>query len=123
MSSHIFKEVDLTCDRIAIIKDGRIASLVVADDIRHNENKTYKLEFKSQDDYKRFTRNETFVTSMKAHKNQVKVEITDERVNDFITAISAYDLKFISEIKFTLEDYFMHFYDRNDKGGASRCTT
>ena len=34
--------------------------------------------------------------------------------------ISDYDLKFISEIKFTLEDYFMKFYDRNIniEGGA-----
>lgn len=35
LSSHIFSEVDATCDRIAIIKDGKIVSDFVADDLRH----------------------------------------------------------------------------------------
>ena len=33
LSSHIFSEIDSTCDRIAIIKDGRIVSEFVADDL------------------------------------------------------------------------------------------
>ena len=43
LSSHIFSEVDATCDRIAIIKDGKIMSVFVADDIRYNENKTFRI--------------------------------------------------------------------------------
>lgn len=119
MSSHIFKEVDLTCDRIAIIKDGQIVSMVVANDIRHNENKTFKLEFNSQKDYERFIEDKMPIKSKKPHKNQVKIEIMDDKVNELITLIADYDLKFISEIKFTLEDYFMHFYDRNEKGSVN----
>ncbi len=45
LSSHIFSEVDATCDRIAIIKDGKIMSVFVADDIRYNENKTFRVAF------------------------------------------------------------------------------
>lgn len=32
LSSHIFSEIDSTCDRIAIIKDGKIVSQFVADE-------------------------------------------------------------------------------------------
>ncbi len=32
LSSHIFNEIDATCDRIAIIKDGKIMSKFIADD-------------------------------------------------------------------------------------------
>lgn len=118
LSSHIFTEVDATCDRIAIIKDGYIVSTVVADDIRHNESKTFKLEFTSKNEFERF-RNEVEylkmlnVISVKRHRNQVKIQIEDNDINHFFTIISGYELNFMSEIKFTLEDYFMKFYDRN----------
>lgn len=45
LSSHIFSEVDSTCDRIAIIKDGRIVSDFVADDLKHKTDKIYELTF------------------------------------------------------------------------------
>ncbi len=123
LSSHMFPEVDATCDRIAIIKEGHIISTVVADEIRHNENKTFKIEFLTSDDFERF---ESQVNSLenlqllseKARKNQVKIAINDKDINGFFEIISKYDLKFISEIKFTLEDYFMKYYDRDRNAGS-----
>lgn len=118
LSSHIFSEVDATCDRIAIIKDGRVISTVIADDLRYNESKTFKIEFNSKDEFERF-RNEVEtpkkldVISVKRHRNQAKVVVDDKDINQFFEVLSDYDLKFLSEIKFTLEDYFMNFYDRN----------
>lgn len=125
LSSHIFSEVDATCDRIAIIKDGYIVSTVVADNIRHNESKTFKLEFSSKEEFERFrseveNKKMLNVVSVKRHQNQAKVQIEDNDINHFFATISGYNLKFMSEIKFTLEDYFMKFYDRNTgtEGGA-----
>ena len=43
LSSHIFSEIDSTCDRIAIIKDGRIVSEFVADDLKHASLKFYSV--------------------------------------------------------------------------------
>ena len=45
-SSHIFNEIDATCDRISIIKDGRIVSSFNAHDFKHNQDKLYELTFK-----------------------------------------------------------------------------
>lgn len=118
LSSHIFSEIDATCDRISIIKDGYLVSSFVADELRHNEMKTYKIEFNTKNDFEAF-KNEVAnskvlnVVYFKPNKNQVKVEINDIQINNFMNIISNYDLKFISEVKFTLEDYFMNFYDRN----------
>ena len=50
LSSHMFNEVEATCDRIAIIKDGRIVSEFHTSDITHNENKTFKVTFKNVKD-------------------------------------------------------------------------
>lgn len=125
LSSHIFTEVDATCDRIAIIKDGRVVSTFVADDLRHGTSKTFKLEFTSKEEFERFRREveqtkRLEVISVKRHRNQAKILIDDADINNMFEVLSNYDLKFLSEIKFTLEDYFMKFYDRTGtEGGVS----
>jgi len=119
LSSHIFSEVDATCDKISIIKDGRLVSSFVADDLRHSENKTYKLEFADKAEFERFCRDTAAmqtpkfeIASVRTYRNQATVHVTDTNINEFIENVSGYGLKFLSEIKFTLEDYFMNFYDR-----------
>ena len=118
LSSHIFNEVDATCDRISIIKEGRLVSTFVADDLRHSESKEWKIEFTTNADMERFVAEakQTFdIVSIKQHKNQIKVVVHDGDVNLLIEGLSDYSLNFFTEIKFTLEDYFMKFYDRNAK--------
>lgn len=112
LSSHIFHEVDLTCDRIAIIKDGKLVSIFIADDLRHNENKNFKIEFTSKASYEKFISSGFNIYYMNPENLKVKFSINDDHINDFIGTVS--DVKYLSEIKFTLEDYFMKFY-REDK--------
>lgn len=131
LSSHIFNEVEATCDRIAIIKDGRIVSEFETNFIKHNENKEYEIEFETLSDLKNFVK-----ISPKGHtvKGVVKkmgvmtvdeknltasIVLRDENVNNFLELIAKCNVKSFKEIKFTLEDYFMQFY-REDKdfGGA-----
>jgi len=117
LSSHIFSEVDATCDKISIIKDGRLVSSFVADDLRHMESKTYKLEFADKPEYERFLHDAkaspSFEISLaKEYRNQVHIHVNDGNINECIAAISEYRLKFFTEIQFTLEDYFMKFYDK-----------
>ncbi|MFZ3152012.1 MAG: ABC transporter ATP-binding protein [Anaerolineaceae bacterium] len=119
MSSHIFKVVDNTSSRIAIIKDGRIVTTVLTEDIRHNENKTYKLEFVDRKHFERFCGSGFNIISVKPSINQVRVSVMDKDINVFIMQIAEYDLKFFSEIKFTLEDYFMRFYKRDEIAGEA----
>jgi ABC-2 type transport system ATP-binding protein len=124
LSSHIFNEVDATCDRISIIKEGRLVSTFIADELRHSESKQWKIEFSTKEDFERFCNDVEYtfdIVSVKRHRNQAKVLINDSDVNTFLNALSNYSLNFFTEIKFTLEDYFMKFYDRNTQtnGGAT----
>lgn len=125
LSSHIFSEVDATCDRIGIIKEGHLISTFVADDLRHNQSKTFKLEFSTKEEFERFREQveapkKLEVISVKRHRNQARIIINDQDINTFFSIISGYDLNFFSEIKFTLEDYFMKFYDRNNSEGGAK---
>lgn len=113
LSSHIFSEVDATCDRIAIIKDGVIVSTIEANQLKRNTNKAFKIEFSSFEDYQTFLDKTSFAIPIsRPEQNQIKLNLTDKNMQSLFVELSEVKLKFISEIKFTLEDYFMDFYDR-----------
>lgn len=113
LSSHIFSEVEATCDRIAIIKEGQLVSTIEANDLKRNTNKAFKIEFATFQDYQVFLAQTTFMISIKRpDQNQIKLNLTDEKLQQLFTELSEVEVQFISEIKFTLEDYFMDFYDR-----------
>lgn len=113
LSSHIFTEVDATCDRIAIIKNGVVISTVESNELKQSTNKSFKIEFASFEDYQKFIENTEFtIPTKRPEQNQVKLSLTDQKMQEFFTELSKVKVNFISEIKFTLEDYFMDFYDR-----------
>ena len=39
--------------------------------------------------------------------------VHDNDINEFFALLSDYSLKFLKEEKFTLEEYFLDFYDRD----------
>jgi ABC-2 type transport system ATP-binding protein len=113
LSSHIFSEVEATCDRIAIIKEGRIVSQIVADDLRHRQDKVYQIEFMTVDEFQRFCcENHLEIITAHADKQQVTVGIHDNDINEFFSTLSGYSLRYLKEKKFTLEEFFLDFYDR-----------
>ena len=124
LSSHIFSEVDATCDRIAIIKDGKIVSDFIADDLKHASQKNYEVGFADRDNYERFVKSASHgdifkLISRDENKNTVTVSTDDKYVNGFIEVLSEYSVSSFSHLKETLEDYFMSYY-KEDKnfGGA-----
>ena len=119
MSSHLFDEVEDTCDRIAIIKDGKIVTVLDPRIIRRNENKRYKIEFTTQTDFELFLLEPFEILQQRIDQKQVVVGIQDARINELITALHLRPIKFMREIKVTLEDYFMHFYKEEDTDDQS----
>ena len=130
LSSHMFNEVEATCDRIAIIKDGRIVSTFVTNDIKHNQNKNFKVQFKNSSSYKEFVKllpkkRKDDVTVKKpsiAETNDKQlwaiVAINDGFVDKFIEILEKFEVAKFEEIKFTIEDYFMQFYHEDKKFGG-----
>lgn len=49
MSSHIFEEIEKTCDRVVIIKNGKVVAVENVDKLRHNKEKNYEIEFESEE--------------------------------------------------------------------------
>lgn len=122
LSSHIFSEVDATCDRIAIIKDGKIVSEFVANDLKHSNNKNYLIEFETKQDLNDFCSQNKDNKDFKIINNQnnhIVINIDDHNINSLIEVLSKSKIKGFSHLKVTLEDYFMKYY-KEDKvfGGA-----
>lgn len=123
LSSHIFSEVDATCDRIAIIKDGKIVSEFIADDLKHASLKQYRIVFEDAEEYARFKAGYDpkiiAVLKDRKEKNKVFIATKDENINEVISYLSNFRMKEFNNIKETLEDYFMKFYKEDkDFGGA-----
>ncbi|MDR0812927.1 MAG: ABC transporter ATP-binding protein [Oscillospiraceae bacterium] len=113
LSSHIFSEVDAICDTIAIIKEGKIVSTVKADDIRHNQNKVFHIVFESAAEVNRFRAEagiDVAYADPKRHIAQVGIHESD--TNRLIAALTKYNVESFRENKFTLENYFMRFYEK-----------
>lgn len=122
LSSHIFSEIDNTCDRIAIIKDGKIVSEFVANDLKHASKKYYTVDFKAEEDKKKFIESSVGIESLTMindKENEIFISIEDEDLNKTINLLSAVDVTKFSNRKESLEDYFMKFYKEDkDFGGA-----
>lgn len=122
LSSHIFSEVDQTCDRIGIIKEGKLVSEFISNDLKHAENKLYKIQF-APSDYKKIKselENIDFVNVIHdyADKKALLLVIHESNTNEFLKLLTHYHVTdFVSKNE-TLEDYFMKFYksDKNFKG-------
>ncbi len=122
LSSHIFSEIDSTCDRIAIIKDGKIVSEFVADDLKHASRKYYTISFydaaATQEFLSKAKQLETFVL-IDEKECEVYVSVDDKDLNLLIALLSSLLILSFSNRKETLEDYFMKFYKEDkDFGGA-----
>ncbi|MGE7920473.1 ABC transporter ATP-binding protein [Viridibacillus sp. NPDC093762] len=110
MSSHMFDEVEHICDKVALIKDGRIIAVKSTAEIKHNEDKVYKIEFISKEDYQQFlSKAFNFIEKIDS-KNQVIIKLNDCEINMFLRVLKSYKIKFITEMKYSLEEYFKSLF-------------
>ena len=114
MSTHLFDEVEDTSDKVALIKDGQIIAVKSTTEIRHNENKSYKIEFLSHEAYKRFITLDFNLEQRREAQNQVIVKVKDCEINRFLNTLREYNIKFLSENKYTLEMYFNSLYKEDN---------
>ena len=106
MSSHMFNEMEDTCDRVALISDGHIIDIADMNEIRNRPCKDFKIEFNSAKDYEKFKKMDYTIVRDQKQYSQVTVNIKNEEINKLFSDLKAFDVKFISEVKYTLEKHF-----------------
>ena len=118
LSSHIFSEVDATCDKISIIKDGKIVDEFITNDLKHNSIKTYNLYFSNDKGFAEFLNlisntNYFEIVEKEFSKRLCTININENYTNDLINILSKSDIVEITETRQSLQEYFMKFYNED----------
>ena len=107
MSSHIFEEIERTCDRTAMSKDGRLISIEELQTLKASKHKTYQITFATQELVEQFM-DEGFECKQ-VESNVIKV-VPRNKLNYLLATLSRYDIIDLDITKPTLEELFLHFY-------------
>lgn len=106
MSSHHFPEMEKTCDRAALIRDGKIVIEENMSELRRRSTKTYHIELKDEEDATR-------LANMVGERDglSVNVEIsTTAQLNALIHQLSAFEVVSLTSGTDELEHLFMQYY-------------
>lgn len=106
MSSQSFEELEQTCDRVALILDGKIVNIADINQLKNLSTRNYKIEFLNEEDYLKFKKLKFNIVRDQTKYNQVTVQIEKVDIPKLFKSLKKYSVKFISEVDFTLEKYF-----------------
>lgn len=122
LSSHIFSEVDATCDTISIIKDGKHVSTFNAKELKQEQNRFFELYFLDKTNFNKYINenNKFEIVDKKEDILFCLVSFPCDKYNEFFDTLENIKLTKFQEKPFTLQDYFMSFYkEQREFGGLS----
>lgn len=105
MSSHIFEEIENTCDRVIMIKDGYIIADKIMEDVKNQNNQQYEITFYSEKEARKFERKYFGQRKM----NIVMFQFAGN-MNQLIKDLSFYQVKNLKTKGQTLEELFLNYY-------------
>lgn len=106
MSSQSFEELEDNCDRVIFLLDGHLIGGVDIKDIKTPKKQEFKIEFTNKADYEKFKKLYYQIVRDQPQYNQVTILVDRGKVDQLLTDLTTYKLKFITEIKYTLEKHF-----------------
>jgi len=107
MSSHIFEEVERTCSRVAIIKNGKLVALDNVEALKAAQARKYVVTLENEDAAGAFA-GEGLRVSEVSH-NQVTV-IVQNNIKELISVMDRYPVINIITPNQSLEEIFMQYY-------------
>ena len=107
MSSHMFEEVERTCHRVGIIRDGKIAAIDSVDSLKAEQIKKYTVTLKTTEDAERFAKEGFAVSDLS--QNHITVSVQNN-MDVFIATMARYPVTNISAPSQSLEEVFLHYY-------------
>ena len=109
-SSHILSEVQRLCDRVAIIKEGKIVAIEAIDTLRKNSYVTIHAELAAPADSKLFKL--PGITSLEKTANSLRFLYRGD-INQLTTMLAKLQLINLSIEEPDLEELFLHYYQKD----------
>ena len=109
VSSHLLSEMEMMCDRIGIIQNGRLIDVQLVQEFVHGTEVTYELEVVPSD--KALKSIEASYPDVRANRsrNGISVELPKEEIPKLVKKLVSEDIQIfaIKEVAKTLEDRFL----------------
>ncbi|MCD7841824.1 MAG: ATP-binding cassette domain-containing protein [Lachnospiraceae bacterium] len=112
MSSHIFEEIEDVCDRVAIIGNGKIQSVLSLYELRHNTPRQFHITFGSAAAAQEYARR---VPDSVADGAVVSLLAPASGTDGVIKAAKGLEVVSVDETHEDLEEYFMNIYRKELK--------
>ncbi len=107
LSSHILAEVEALCDRVTIIREGRVVESGSLDDLRHLADTTFKVSTKK--DASAIAQH-AGVHDVKTEGNYLTFQVKHAHLDEVLAALATYKVEAIVSHPPTLEELFMGHY-------------
>jgi len=111
MSSHIFEEVQKVCDRVGIIKEGRIVTIRDISELASAKARSFTVEVGGAKDIE--TIESSGFDSRIVDENTIRISASYP-FNEFYQLLSKCDVKSLKVDILTLESMFMKYYRQED---------
>ena len=117
MSNHMFDELEETCDTVAFIRDGHILDVVDMETIHNRPFREYKIGFYEQEDFESADTSQVEVLAKKEKDLQYIVRVPLEKTDGMFRELKKHHIRYISEVQYTLEQYFLEHVVGGKKNG------
>ncbi|MDZ5610625.1 ATP-binding cassette domain-containing protein [Bacillus pseudomycoides] len=111
MSSHIFTEIERTCDRVAIIKDGRLVTVENIHDLQGMRRQVMDITLSAQEEIRSLQKENLQFEEVKGNTASIIVQGNYQKV---LQILAQYNVKALQTRAMDLEHLFMHYYDAKE---------
>ena len=117
MSSHIFKELEETCDRVTFIHNGQLIKNMSLAELDKYEDREYQIGFADENDYTIFlTCGIPLVSKSDTHRHLV-ARVAKGQINQLFHVLHTCSVRYINYRPFTLEWYYNNFIEKTGGSG------
>ena len=113
LSSHILSEVERLCDRVGIIREGKLVETGTLSELRHLTRITMTVETETPIDG---LESMTGVHGVREQQNGLSFQVDSAEIGGVVAHISKHNIKKLESTPPTLEDMFMRHYNNADGG-------
>ena len=116
LSSHVMPEVERLCDRVAIIREGRLIAVEDIGDLKARALRTLDIHFERPVSTEAFA-NLPNVKEVQAQGDVLRVTVPGP-IDAVVKTAARYEVVDLATNEPTLEEIFLTFYGRGENGGA-----
>jgi ABC-2 type transport system ATP-binding protein len=109
LSSHIFEEVEKTCDNVIIIKEGKIVNYSTVQLLKKSQRKGFIIKPDNCEQAIQTFLRSNFISNQ-LNNDSIEVYCSGDRIDEFIKTCAKLKLYNFDEISQSLEDVFMQYY-------------